>query len=963
MSRAILLFAFLLVLVRADGQPIINITNLDSLKNELATTNDRLEALYLTTYIAEILRYSEKDTISSYIEKAYEIFEQITEKEEKEEAFVIIIEAVLSMNIDSFITVALQFVENPTRRARIFLELHEYRPINNCLSIMDSVYYYLEKAPEEALLAEYYYERSNCYLYTENLLMALKMIVKAEEIVEEDHAYAPAIYNTLTYIYGQLKAHEKAVETALKAQRISAKQKHIFGEGDAIHYLNDAAFALGQFELIKENEQRFIELDAKLKGNSLSRVYIMLGKVAIEEGKLDEAEAYFLKGLNLEYKPDLDVSGCYAGLSRVWGLKNDWAKAKYYAEKSLETFDYAHNHDLSVRNRELAKVYANVGEFKTAFQLLENEINDRLKSDSIIAPYQLIETLLNDNFEQEKSILQKEVDFQKKWSKQNLFIGLASGAIIFMTFLFFYIRKRNANRTLELNRLVQEQTKEILDQKNQLQKLDQAKTRLYTNITHEFRTPLTVIAGITEQMKGDKENKQLIQRNTGQLLNLVNQMLDLRKLESGAISFQKIQGDIIPFLRYLTESLHSYAELQELSLHFLADEKSLVMDYDPEKITRIHSNLLSNAIKFTPKGGDVYVQIQIELQEGLPYLAIKVKDTGVGIHEEQLPYVFERFYQIDNSSTRQGEGTGIGLTLVAELAKALDGKMEVKSTIGTGSTFKILLPITNDATPDNVEPTRNGSNLSMVNSTSPSLLLEKDLGHTNKPIALIIEDNADVIHYLILCLKDWYTIEIAMDGEEGIEKAIEQVPNIIISDVMMPLKDGFEVCQTLKTDERTSHIPIILLTAKADMDARLEGLQRGADAYLNKPFHKEELLITLQNQLTLRKKLQTRFTQFEVKTSLSKTLTALESEALEIQLEIEDAFLQKIRSLIEKDLSLSDIGMPQLIRHLGMSRSQIYKKVKALTGHSPSVFIRSIRLYHAQQLLKNDEHECLRSSL
>ncbi len=519
-------------------------------------------------------------------------------------------------------------------------------------------------------------------------------------------------------------------------------------------------------------------------------------------------------------------------------------------------------------------------------------------------------------------------------------------------------------RQYEKAKLQMRHAADLKDQETvRLKELDAAKSKLYTNITHEFRTPLTVISGIANQLDGNEEKKDLIKRNSHQLLNLVNQMLELRKLESGSLVIKKKQGDIVKFLRYLTESIRSYAQAQGIIIHFISDEESIMMDFDAEKITRIHSNLLSNAVKFSHEGGNVYIQLERKFEnraDTKQMLRLTIRDTGVGIPEEKLPYIFERFYQVDDSSTRKGEGTGIGLTLVAELIKAMDGDIEVKSKSGQGTTFNILLPISQEAEmaiQSHWEEERSTPLVEAVISKSSDEEFSefKVDSKEDKPSVLLVEDNADVIHYLIICLKEFYNIEIAMNGEEGIEKALEEIPDLIVSDVMMPIKDGFELCHTLKNDHRTSHIPIVLLTAKSDIEARLEGLQRGADAYLSKPFHQDELLVILDNQLKLRQRLQARFSMASLTIDASQVNNEAENEAIHQFLLIEDAFLQKIRTLVEKDLSDTEFGMLQLIRGLGMSRSQIYKKVKALTGIAPSQYIRSIRLFHAQNLLKTTE--------
>ncbi|MEM6965504.1 MAG: ATP-binding protein, partial [Bacteroidota bacterium] len=337
-------------------------------------------------------------------------------------------------------------------------------------------------------------------------------------------------------------------------------------------------------------------------------------------------------------------------------------------------------------------------------------------------------------------------------------------------------------RRLNLRYKIEQEQKE----KERLKELDRAKSRFYTNITHEFRTPLTVISGLVDQLDNTNSIKEPIQRNSNQLLNLVNQILDLRKLESGDMSIRYTQGDIIRYLRYLMESFQSYAHSIGITFHFLAEEESFIMDFDKEKITRIFSNLISNAIKFTPEGGNVYLRINI--QDHL--FSFEIKDTGKGIPKEELPHIFGRFYQVDDTATRQEEGTGVGLTLVKELITAMEGDIQVSSIQGKGATFTVTLPITRKAPMDEDEQ-------HFQNIFIPRKITEKEkaaltaTAHsettpTEKPTILLIEDNADVIHYLIKCLQENYQLEIAMNGEEGIDKAIEHTPDLIISDVMMP---------------------------------------------------------------------------------------------------------------------------------------------------------------------------------
>ncbi len=490
-------------------------------------------------------------------------------------------------------------------------------------------------------------------------------------------------------------------------------------------------------------------------------------------------------------------------------------------------------------------------------------------------------------------------------------------------------------------------------EKLRLKELDDFKSRFFTNITHEFRTPLTVMLGMSDQLAKEekdepKRNKlNLIKRSGENLLRLVNQILDLAKLESNALKINYIQGDVLAFIRYIAESLHSLANAQNLILRVESDQAKIVMDYDPERLLQIVHNLLSNAIKFTPSGGKVALRAN---REG-PWLHLSVTDTGAGIPADELPHLFERFFQAKNQEHAKAGGTGIGLSLTRELVKAMGGEISVESKLGVGSTFLVKLPMTNNSAFEEKSVVIDRSAIDRVTWSHPvnSASVNNDPqseGLTSSQTlitqtVLLIEDNPDVIEYLDVCLKDQYNLDFAYNGKAGIEKALETVPDLIVSDVMMPFKDGFEVVETLKNDERTSHIPIVLLTAKADVQSRLTGLRRGADAYLSKPFHQEELLVTLENLLESRRKLQLKYQQI-----------VLSTEAPQLaEPDSEDSFLQKVRAVVEQNLSDADFEMPQLERALGMSRSQIFRKIKALTGKSPSLFIRSIRLHHGKQML------------
>jgi signal transduction histidine kinase/ligand-binding sensor domain-containing protein/DNA-binding response OmpR family regulator len=523
----------------------------------------------------------------------------------------------------------------------------------------------------------------------------------------------------------------------------------------------------------------------------------------------------------------------------------------------------------------------------------------------------------------------------QSWWAYTLYALLIAGA----TFIALRIFK---NR-LELQAQVDFNQREA----QRLKELDQFKSRLYTSLTHEFRTPLTVILGMTEQIrtapkKHLEQGTRLIENNGRSLLRLINQLLDLSKLEDNALQLQWVQSDIISYLRYITASFQTYANGKNLSLRFLAQPNELLMDYDPEQLQQVMYNLISNAVKFTPSGGAIVVRLQKEQD----LLKIGVEDNGIGIDKEAQARIFDRFYQVvangEPLHTNKVAGTGIGLAHTRELVKLMGGSINVDSELRKGTVFKVSLPITQNA-PLAKAP--------IVEHWQPKIVEEGALfadASSDKPLLLIIEDNPDVVLYLKSCLSQLYRLDIAYNGKIGIAKALEYIPDLIISDIMMPEKDGYQVCDFLKQDERTSHIPLILLTAKADTDSRIAGLKRGADAYLSKPFHKQELLVRLE-KLAERQKRMAAYFERQVKDTKPTSLPQPEEEAT---LQIEDAFIQKVRSIVDEHYEDENFALPDLCSKLGMSRSQLYRKMKALTNTTPSAFIRFYRLNAARKLLE-----------
>ncbi|GAA4446945.1 hybrid sensor histidine kinase/response regulator transcription factor [Nibrella saemangeumensis] len=550
-----------------------------------------------------------------------------------------------------------------------------------------------------------------------------------------------------------------------------------------------------------------------------------------------------------------------------------------------------------------------------------------------------------------------------------------------------WARWRVWHHRMEQSRLeteIRQATALIAQQAQALQQLNETKSRFFANISHEFRTPLTVILGMASELKDKPDQSagtlqqaaRLIQQNGTNLLRLINQILDLSKLEAGEMHLHPVRADLISFTRYVGESFHSLAKAKDIQLHFLSDTETCDADFDKEKLQDIIANLLSNALKFTPAGGHVYCQLQVldrwqslspkGYQEELiptehlddPWIQMTVSDTGPGIEPASLPKVFDRFYQAgppqagprmaENQPVSEADpglagGTGIGLSLVRELVLLMRGGLAVRNRPKQGAEFVVCLPLTRQAAsaegilpaPVLVSPDR-----SDLAQPAPA-----EAGH--KPVLLLVEDNEDVATYILTCVEADYRVIRAENGQVGIDTALDQMPDLILSDVMMPVKDGFALCDTLKNDERTSHISIVLLTARAAVSDRLTGLRRGADAYLVKPFQREELLLVLGNLLQTRRVLQLHYSQLALGSVGKNPVPVPPADS------VEDQFLIRLRDVIEPQLGNTELSVDDICQLIGMSRTTLHMKLTALTGMPVRLYLRRLRLRKAQELLTN----------
>jgi signal transduction histidine kinase/DNA-binding response OmpR family regulator len=549
-------------------------------------------------------------------------------------------------------------------------------------------------------------------------------------------------------------------------------------------------------------------------------------------------------------------------------------------------------------------------------------------------------------------------------------------ALFFMVFLV--VRWRSGKLEQEKRRLeqvVRQRTREIHDKNRQLEsqseklkEMDHIKSRFFANISHEFRTPLTLIMGPLEQMlsaspgEGNKKSLKLMLRSSQRLFHLINQLLDLSKLDSGKMRLQAAHQDIVPFLKGLLASFDLLAVQRQLDLKFLAPQEHISLYFDAEKMEKIIGNLLANALKFTPPGGSIGVTVG---RNPVGSLDITVADTGIGIPAARLPHIFDRFYQVDgpDRGAHRREGSGIGLALVKELVELHHGTIEVRSgEIGGGGTeFRLCFPLgaahlepgeivepaaarpaarqTADLPADYMlETEESPPNTTAQKGAAPE---EGEPGSRERCVILVVEDQADVREYIRGALEPDYAVAEAADGRRGIDMAKAMIPDLIISDIMMPEVDGCELCRVLKGDIDTSHIPIILLTAKASEASMVRGLESGADDYITKPFSTKILTARIRNLIELRRGLQLKIQRQKM---LLPTEIAVSS--------VDETFLKEMQQIIEKNLADPEFTIEQLCQELCMGRTTLFRKVEALTGESPKQFIQSYRLERAAQLLK-----------
>ena len=516
-----------------------------------------------------------------------------------------------------------------------------------------------------------------------------------------------------------------------------------------------------------------------------------------------------------------------------------------------------------------------------------------------------------------------------QYNHQKMYIVLFSIILLLLIGIMVYIY-----RTILMKRRIEEEA-------------NKAKLQFFTNISHELRTPLTLIADPVNYIIHDdnlnsqqRSMLQIVQRNVLVLTQLVSEILDFRKVQNGKMELRLSDFNLAESMKQWIKLFSVSAQKKHIAISMDAPD-TIMLRADQDKIERICYNLLSNALKYTSEGGE----ISLTAKEENGRVMISVADNGCGISSDELPYIFDRFYQAKNA----GRGTGIGLAIVKAFTELHHGEVSATSIEGKGSTFTIHIPVrqkgevTNQST-EKIEQLVEPSSAEEVPNQARHIDELIQPYQTDKPEVLIIDDNIDIRTYLRSVLSEKYNVSEAADGKVGLELARKIVPDIVLSDIMMPVMDGLAFCQQLKTDKAISHIPVILLTARSLDEQRAEGYEHGADAYLSKPFSLRLLLSRIDNLIESRKKLNQTW---------SKGVE--DDEIGNISNEIDKSFLKQLRKIIQENLANSDLSVEQIGDEIGLSRVQLYRKVKALTGYSPVEIVRKARLTRARHLLQTTE--------
>ena len=812
---------------------------------------------------------------------------------------------------------------------------------------IDSLNTILKEATEtnnRQLLVDVYFAKGDTFYNNQNFVNAIPYFLKIDSLsknfnirnantIEAILRRAEILKLSFTYETTNM-AHDLLYVALAEAKEINAvESEHL-----AYIQLADINQMIGEFEEAK----KYIDLALpyfKKQDNIRRLSRLLLIKTAYYNGvdSLNKSEDTFLENiayLKAKNQTLEEANATYYYSSFLRRKKNDCEKALKQLEIAKQLFQKIEKDSIELyhRNlRDLAFCNHQLGNYKEASEYYQAAYDlkidllekfNRSNSKTIEARYQ------NEEKVKEIKLLNTEkalIEQQKNNLRNQLLGGIGITSI---AGLFFFLLYRNRKKTSD-----------------KLKELDKVKSHFFANISHEFRTPLTLISHPIEAaleetgLSSEKRSHfEMASRNTKRLLLLIDQLLDLSKIDSGALTLHLEKGSPTLLLAAISESFSYLAKQKNINFTISDRNKSEQGWYDRDALEKIAVNILGNAIKYTPENG----RIEVAISTSSAQVNFEVRNTGKGLSKQQMKTIFERFYQTDGFN----DGAGIGLSLVKELTQLHKGSISVDREQDEWTVFKVQLSVDKSKFKNADLITSSIEHESAIPIPLPSKVSKEDeeLEENGLPILLIVEDNLDVQVLLNDMFKTTYKVFIANNGQDGISIAIEVIPDIIVSDVMMPVKDGVELTNTLKKDERTSHIPIVLLTAKAGDKNKLAGIDVGADDYITKPFNQQILRSKMDNLIALRKKLRSRYSQEVILKPKDIAITS-----------VDEQFLERVQKVLDQKLVDSSFTIDAFSEAVHMSRMQLHRKLKALTGLSASEFIRSQRLKLATGILKKSD--------
>jgi len=857
---------------------------------------------FATIYVQKALKLSKKIHFKKGTAKAYHILGNLYERQEKD----------------------LEAVRNFSEGLKIWEELGYKREVSY-------TYYYI----------------GNLYEYQGNYPEALRNFFAALKIGEEigNNEVLGRSYNGIGIVYGNQRKYPEALKNYSKALKIWEEIGDIIGVSECYNNIGLIYEFQGKYPEALKNYFACLKIKQEL-GNKrgIAGVYTNIGSVYRLQGKYPEALENFTSALKIleEIEEKWGTAMAYNNIGFVEHQLKQLVSSKKNYEKALALAKELGRKEL-IRNvyNNFRLVNIDLGNYKDAYQNYEQYIIYR---DSLINEENEKKSLeISMGYEYEKKAAVIQAELKTRNIQRNLAFAGLGVMIIFTVFVVYLFRLRNKRLEIEKQN-VELQRREV----KTIKETEQFKSRFLANISHEFRTPLTLITGHLEVLKEEGRKEDLLhfnemEQNGKRLLTLINQLLDLSKMESGQYKLEYKNGNVLNEASMLVQSFHSYAKQHGISLILQQTENTNILSnnrfvYSSEALAIIITNLISNAIKFTPSGGNITAVIDYKDNK----LFVTITDTGKGIAPEHLLKIFDRFYQVDEPGQRTYAGSGIGLALVKELVMLHGGNIMAESPVEGGGIFTFCLKSSETEDDESISYVGQKTDFSFREEAS---VMNNEQQDAQFPVILIVEDQPELRSFIVNNLGSEYCYAEASNGKDGMRLAKELLPDFIISDVMMPDVDGFELCKALKSNIATSHIPIMLLTARAEQKDKLSGLETGADDYLTKPFSLAELKLRVKNILKFKELIRKKFE--------GNTIPTIE-EAPELNSR-DRKFVDDVTELIEKNISNLQFGVNILAEGVFLSVSQLTRKLKAITGKTPADFIRNIRMEKAVELLKNGE--------